>query len=386
MKGLRVLELGAYLNGPFASRLMAELGAEVIKVEPPWGDPMRQSPPIVEGDSLHSIYYNAGKKFVTLNLKNPRGKDIFLELVKHSDILIENFKPGTMERLGLNYATVNKINPRIIYASITGWGENGPYRDLPAFDPIVQAVSGLMDSTGYPDRPTRAGMGLLDFVTPSFAVVAILAALITRSATGSGTFIDMSMFDVGVMLTMQSMIYLEAGYPVRQGPTSAVLAPEYLFQTQNGAAYVIIPNESSWEQFCKFIGKPDLQRDQRFRSLSERVENREILTEIVQEEVKKMKREDLVKGVLECGGAAAPLKDLSEVRADPQTVARNLYRSMKLGSKNLMVPDTVFKIQGYDCGIKWPGMKPGANNQEVYGELVHLSKEQISALVSDGVV
>jgi Predicted acyl-CoA transferases/carnitine dehydratase len=152
----------------------------VIKIEPPWGDSMRNSPPFINGDSLHSIYYNVNKKFITLNLKTDKGRELFLELVKKSDIVISNFRPGTLEKLKIGYDDLVKVNPKIILVSSTGYGYNSPYKDLPAFDPIVQALSGMMDSTGYPDRPTRAGMAILDFTTAAYAVIAVLAALLYR--------------------------------------------------------------------------------------------------------------------------------------------------------------------------------------------------------------
>jgi CoA:oxalate CoA-transferase len=386
LNGLRVIELGVYLNGPYAARLLAELGAEVIKVEPPYGDPMRLSPPMVQGDSLHSVFYNAGKKFVTLNLKTQKGRELFMRLISKADILIENFRPGTMERLGLGYDVLNKANPRLIYVSITGWGQTGPYKDLPGFDPVIQAMSGLMSTTGYPDSPTRAGVALLDIVTPAFAVAATLAALHDRDSMNKGSFLDMSMYDVAVALTMQSMIYLYAGYPTRCGPSSAVFAPEYLFKTRDGYVYAMIQSDEAWEKFCKNLNEMSWLAEERFRSIQGRVSNRAEINKMVQERVRGLSSDELVNLVISSGGAAAPFKELADAMNDTHALERNMIVKMPYGDTEVELPGTVFKISGYSCGFEWPGLQKGYHNKEVFQEVLGMNEEEISALQHENVI
>jgi CoA:oxalate CoA-transferase len=386
LNGLRVIELGVYLNGPYTARLLAELGAEVIKVEPPYGDPMRLSPPMVHGDSLHSVFYNAGKKFITLNLKTQRGRELFLRLISRADILIENFRPGTMEKLGLAYEVLSKVNPRLIYVSITGWGQTGPYRDLPGFDPVIQAMSGLMSTTGYPDSPTRAGVALLDIVTPAFAVAAALAALHDRDSTNKGSFLDMSMYDVAVALTMQSIVYLYAGYPTRCGPSSAVFAPEYLFKTCDGYVYVMIQSDAAWENFCKSLNETSWLTNEGFKSIQGRVDNRAEINKMVQERVKELTSDELMNLVISSGGAAAPFKELVDAMNDAHTLERNMIVKMPYGDTEIKLPGTVFKINGYNCGFEWLGLQKGYHNKEVFRELLGMNEEEVSTLQRENVI
>ncbi|ARM76996.1 carnitine dehydratase [Acidianus manzaensis] len=386
LEGIRVLELGIYLNGPYAGRLLAELGAEVIKIEPPWGDPMRKSPPFINNDSLHSIYYNVNKKFITLNLKSEKGRELFLELTKKSDIIITNFRPGVLDKLKINYEELKKANHKIILASSTGYGYNSPYRDLPAFDPIIQALSGMMDSNGYPDRPTRAGMGLLDFVTAAYTVIAILAALIYREKTGKGQFIDMSMYDVSLTLSMQSLIYLFLGHHPRVGPTSLVFSPEYLYEARDGYVYVILPTDESWTNFIKRVGKENLLNDPRFKTVENRISHREEVKKIVQDIFRNMTKDEIVKLVVDCGGAAAPVRELKEQFDDPHVKVRDMFVEFLIDTNKLQVPGSSFKMSETPGTIKWPGLLPGYHNEEIYGKLLGLTREEIEKLKNEGVI
>ncbi|QIW23814.1 CoA transferase [Sulfolobus sp. S-194] len=386
LDGIRVLELGLYLNGPYIGRLLAELGAEVIKIEPPWGDPMRNSPPFINGDSLHSIYYNVNKKFITLNLKTDKGRELFLQLITKSDIVISNFRPETLEKLKIGYKDLVKINPRIILVSSTGYGYNSPYKDLPAFDPIVQALSGLMDSTGYPDRPTRAGMALLDFVTAAYAVIAVLAALIYRDKTGKGQFIDMSMYDVSLTLSMQSLTYLFLGHHPRVGPTSLVFSPEYLYKAKDGYVYVIIPTDEAWRNLAKKMGREDLINNPKYKTIADRIAYRDEINKIVQDYFKNLTKDEIVKLVIDCGGAAAPVRELKEQFEDPHVKDRNMFVEFLLNGNKIIVPGSPFKMSETPGVIKWPGLPKGYHNEEVYRELLGLSKDEIEKLKREDVI
>lgn len=389
LEGIRVLELTTFLNGPYTGRLLAELGAEVIKIEPPWGDPYRAVSPLVGESSLHFIFTNANKKFITLNLKSEKGRALFLRLAEHSDVIIENFRPGTLEKIGLGYSDVAKVNPRIIYASCSGYGHEGPYREYPGFDPCVQAVSGLMDTNGFPGMPTRLGMGILDLATPAFTTTAILAALRYRDMTGRGQRIDMSLFDVAVILSQQSMVYHMAGQPVRIGPSSNIFAPEYLFKTSDGYVYVVVHTEEAWRKLAAAFGHPELGEDPRFRTNNDRMRNREELLKIVSEWFAGIKSDEAMEIVNRSGGVAGKFKELGEQLYDPHVVARGLYVDMELsmeGGRRVRIPGSVFKLSETPGAVKKASSPIGSDNAAVYGEILGLDDAALKELRAEGVI
>lgn len=387
LEQVRVVEMTNFLFGPYTGRLLAELGAEVIKVEPPWGEPYRTVPPQVNGDSLHFIFTNANKKFITLNVKNEKGRMLLLELLKKSDIFIENFRPGTLDKLSLGYKDISKVNPRLIYVSCSGYGHEGPYSDFPAFDPCVQAISGLMDTNGYPDAPTRLGMGVLDLAAPAFVAVAILAALRHRDKTGEGQWIDMSLFDVAVLLSQQSMVYSIAGLPVRVGPSSNIFAPEYLYKTKDGYVYVVIHSEEAWQKLATRFGSPEVARDQRFKTNEDRLRNREELLRLTSEWFKQVTTQEAIQIINEIGGVAGEYRELKNQLYDPNVVARNLYTDVKHPSGNFVrIPGSVFRMSKVKGVVKHPGLPLGFNNDEIYRQLLNISSEELQQLKKEGVI
>ena len=389
LEGIRVLELTTFLNGPYTGRLLAELGAEVIKIEPPWGDPYRAVPPLLGDSSLHFIFTNANKKFITLNLKSERGRELFLKLAEKSDVVIENFRPGTLDKIGLGYSSVERVNPRIIYASCSGYGHEGPYRDYPGFDPCVQAVSGLMDTNGFPGMPTRLGMGILDLATPAFTTTAILAALRYRDLTGRGQWIDMSLFDVAVILSQQSMVYHIAGQPVRVGPSSNIFAPEYLFKTSDGYVYVVIHTDAAWRELAATFGRPELADDPRFRTNSDRLRNRSELLEIVSEWFASVTSERAMEIVNECGGVAGRFRELGEQLHDPHVVARGLYVDVGPegdGVGPVRIPGSVFKLSKSPGSVDRASLPIGADNEAIYSGLLGFEASTLERLRLDGVI
>ncbi|BBD73612.1 formyl-CoA transferase [Sulfodiicoccus acidiphilus] len=416
LDGIRVVEMGVFWNGPYTSRLLAELGAEVIKVEPPWGDPQRYVPPIIDGISLHFMSYNANKKFITLNVKKERGKELLLKLVEKADVFIENYSPGTVEKLGIGYEEQSKVNPKIIYVSTTGYGRTGPYSALPGFDPTVEAMSGFMDTNGFPDKPTRVGMGILDIMTPAYAAVAILAALRLREFTGKGTRIDMSMFDVAVLASQQSMIYFLGGFPHRVGPTGMFFYPEYLYKTKDGMVYVIIHNDEAWRRLCEHFGRPDMARDPRFSTNQARLAAWRKLVETIGDPDKLLElkfsddgdpllkagielhrtvsswflsigSEEVMRIVNSVGGAAGVMRSLKEQLTDPHVLARRMWLDLNTPSgAAVKIPGSAFKIEASEGAVVSPGLPLGYNNAEVYRSVLGLSTMEIEKLKEDGII
>jgi len=377
----------SYLNGPYTGRILAELGADVIKIEPPWGDPMRHVPPYVGDDSLHFIFYNANKKFITLNVKQERGRQIFFQLLKKADVFIENFRPGTLEKIGIGYEEQKRVNGRIIYVMSTGYGDKGPYRDYPGFDPTVQAISGLMDTNGFSDRPTRVGMGILDLATPAFAAVAILAALRHKERTGEGQKIDVSMFDIAVLLSQQSMVYYLGGFPVRVGPSSNIFAPEYLFKTKDGFVYAITSTQETWRRLAEYFGRPELVNDPRFKTNDDRLSNKDSLLQIVSGWFELLSTKEALELMERLGGVAGEFRELKEQLHDPHTIARGLYIDFTMPNmESVRVPGSAFAMEKTPGAVVSPGMPLAYDNEKIYTNLLNFNLEELAQLRKDGVI
>ncbi|TRM74096.1 carnitine dehydratase [Sulfolobus sp. A20-N-F8] len=386
LSDIRVLELTVFWSGPYTGRLLAELGAEVIKIEPPWGDPQRYVPPYVnivdEKMSLHFIFYNANKKFITLNLKTEKGRSLFLELIKKTDIFIENLKPGSLERMGLGYDTLKVVNPRLIYCSITGYGYHGPYKELPGFDPTVETESGFMDTNGFPEMPTRVGMGILDIMTPYAAVGAILAALRYRDKTGEGQRIDMAMFDMAVIASQQSMVYYLGNLPYRVGPSSSMFYPEYLYKTKDGYIYVIIHTDDAWKRLAEYFGREDLANNPNYRTNEGRLRHKEELHKIVSKWFEDLSTEEAFRIVSQAGGVAGRFRPLSSQLTDPHVRARELYKEIEIPSENkrIILPNSVFKLEKIQAEVNTVPMPRGYHNFEIFKSLLGLTDDEIKRL------
>ncbi|MEX2599448.1 MAG: CaiB/BaiF CoA-transferase family protein, partial [Dehalococcoidia bacterium] len=279
LKGVRVLDLSQILSGPFCTMLLADMGAEVVKVERPGhGDPARRLGPLVDGDSAYFMSVNRGKQSITLDLASAEGQHAVLALALHFDVLVENFVPGTMERWGLGYPAIQERNPALVYASISGFGQDGPYAQRPALDIIVQAMGGLMSVTGEPGRPpVRPGASLGDSVAGVFAALAIVSALWERHATGQGQHIDTSMLDCQVTMMENAFSrYFATGEP--PGPLGSrhpAATPFQAFAAEDGYFVVALLSEApkAWSAFCAAIGRPDLAADKRFAGNRQRMEH-----------------------------------------------------------------------------------------------------------------
>ena len=283
LRGVRIVDLSRVLAGPFCTMILGDLGAEIIKVEiPGQGDDTRQwGPPFIGGESAYFLSVNRNKKSITLNLKNSKARQIIRELVKLSDVFVENFRPGVTKELGVDYETLKLVNPRLVYCSISGFGQEGPYRDRPAYDIVMQAMGGFMGITGTPEgEPVRIGMAITDLCAGLYATVAILSALIRCGKTGQ--FIDIALFDstISLMTYMAGYYFASGSIPARMGSAHPTIVPYQAFGTKDRRHVIVaVGNDKLWHLFCDAMGLGDLKEDARFARNADRVGNREELIE-----------------------------------------------------------------------------------------------------------
>jgi crotonobetainyl-CoA:carnitine CoA-transferase CaiB-like acyl-CoA transferase len=335
LQGLRVLELARILAGPWAGQLLADLGADVVKVERPesgddtraWGPPFVQGK---EGANLASAYFhscNRGKRSVAADFETEEGRALVRRLAARADVLIENFKVGSLARYGLDHASLRETNPRLVYCSISGFGQDGPYAQRAGYDFMIQGMGGIMDLTGAPDgEPQKIGVAFADIFTGVYAAVAILAALRRRDETGQGAFVDMALLDVQVgVLANQAMNYLVAGKaPRRMGNAHPNIVPYQTFPVADGHVIVATGNDAQFARFAAILGAPELASDARFRSNADRVRNREALAAALSALTAKMTRADLLAALEAKSVPAGPINTVADVFADPQVRFRGM--------------------------------------------------------------
>lgn len=337
---LRVLDLSRIMAGPWAGQLLADLGADVIKVERPQGgdDTRSWGPPFLKdqagrdtGEAGYYLAVNRGKRSVAVDLATSAGQEVVRALAARSDIVLENFKAGTLGRFGLGYEDVKAINPRVIYCSITGFGQSGPRSGQAAYDFMIQAMGGLMSVTGEPDGragggPQKVGVPIVDIMTGMYAAIAVLAALARRETTGQGDYIDIAMLDVQVsFLANQAMNYLVSGQaPRRSGNAHPNIQPQDVFACRDGHIVLVVGNDAQFAKFCAVLGRADLVADQRFASNAQRVRNREALAAIVTSVFAGADKEQWIARLDAAGVPCGPINTLPDVFADPQVQHRRM--------------------------------------------------------------
>jgi crotonobetainyl-CoA:carnitine CoA-transferase CaiB-like acyl-CoA transferase len=332
LSGLKVIELARILAGPWAGQLLADMGAEVIKVEAPEGDDTRTwGPPFIEHSGERSAAYfhgcNRGKKSVVVDFRTDDGKAALMRLLADADILIENFKVGGLAKYGLDYASLRSAHPRLIYCSITGFGQDGPYSSRAGYDYIIQGMSGLMSVTGDPeDQPQKVGVAVTDIFTGLYASNAILAAVHQRHGTGRGQHIDLALLDVAVATTAnQAMNYLATGKsPERLGNAHPNIVPYQVFECGDGHVIIAVGNDSQFRKFCSILDLHALGVDPRFAINPRRLENRKILVPLLAEKMRDWTKADILLTCESEGVPAGPINTFEDVFADPQVVARGL--------------------------------------------------------------
>ncbi len=332
LQGLKVVELARILAGPWAGQVLADLGAEVIKVEAPEGDDTRRwGPPFIERGADRSAAYfhsaNRGKQSVTADFRDPGDVDMVRRLVAEADILIENFKVGGLRKYGLDYDSLREANPRLIYCSITGFGQDGPYAHRAGYDYIIQGMSGLMSVTGEPDGPPqKVGVAVVDVFTGIYASTAILAAVVQRQLTGQGQHVDMALFDVATaVMANQAMNYLSTGTsPQRLGNAHPNLVPYAVFECSDGWIIIATGNDGQYRRLCTLLGLPDLAGAAEYLTNADRVANRAALTGALTAATRLWARRELLAACEEAGVPAGPINEMAEVFADPQIIARGM--------------------------------------------------------------
>jgi len=390
LEGVTVLELGQVIAGTFGGTVLADMGAEVIKVEPHRGDTAR-NPSIapLRGESAIHLFMNRGKRSVVLDLKSDRGLDLFYRLVETADVVIDNFRPGVMDRLGIDHDSLKARNPDIITATVTGFGETGPLRDKAAFDLVIQAYSGHMDYTGEPDGPpARVGTPLADLAGGIYACISILGALCGRELHGSGRHADVSMLDSLVsLLAYDGLDYLNSGrVATRQGTAHSHMVPWQAFTTRDGHAVVVARDEKFWRNLCEAIGRRDLIDDPRSRDNAARVANRDFVVGELEAVFARMTSAELTQLLDGYDIPSAPVNDMAAVLADDHVIARGMVRTYQhptLGE--VRYQPSPMKLSGWQQPDRHAPML-GEDTESVLSERLGLAGHEIAALAAEGAI
>ena len=392
LRGIRVLDLTRVLAGPFCSMTLSDLGAEVIKVEIPGrGDDTRAFPPYIDGESSYFMSLNRGKKSVTMNLKDDDATEALHRITEKCDVVLENFRPGVTARLGVDYETLSRVNPRLVYCSISSFGQTGPYAQMPGYDLIIQGMGGLMGLTGEPGRPpVRVGMAVTDICAGMYAVIGILAALRTRDETGRGQYIDVSMLDGSVSwMTYAAGNYFATGTnPPRMGTAHPSIAPYQAFPTGDGK-YILIAcgNDRLWGMLTEAMGSEELGGDPRFKTNALRVEHMDTLVPLLETEFMKRPRDEWLEVLQAMGFPCGPVYGLNELFSDPQVLARGMLKEVRHPTVgDIKQIGAVLKFSESESSIQSPPPVLGQDTGEVLRTLAGLTDEEIERLRDRGAV
>jgi len=391
LDGLKVIDLTRVLAGPFSTMLLADMGADVIKIEnPKGGDDSRAFGPFKEGLSAYYISLNRSKRSVTLNLKEERAREILKKLVEKADVLVENYKPGTMKKLGLDYDALKTVNPRLIYAAASGYGQTGPYSSKAAYDLILQGMSGFMSITGFDaEHPVKAGSSIADVFTGVFTAVGILAALEHRNKTGQGQMIDVAMLDCMISTLENAFATFDCSgkSPRPIGNVHRSIAPFASFPTSDGLVNVCAGNDDLWHRFCDVVGMKEYATDARFAGNKARVENFGELYEIIAAHTSKRTTDEWVKALDAVQVPCGPILNIEQVVNDPQVKARDMIMELEHPKNGkFMVPGVPIRFSKTPASIKSFAPALGEHNFEVYGELLGLNREEVEALHNGGII
>jgi crotonobetainyl-CoA:carnitine CoA-transferase CaiB-like acyl-CoA transferase len=391
LKGVRVLDLTRVLTGPYCAMLLGDMGAEVIKVEEPGkGDDTRGWPPFAGGESTYFMSVNRNKKSITLNLKAPEGREILKNLARKSDVVLENFRTGTMEKLGLGYATLARLNPRLVYCAISGFGESGPESHRGGYDLIVQAESGVMDLTGFPDGPpVKVGNSIADLVAGMSGAHGVTLALLARQKTRRGQKVEIAMLDVmASLLTYQAGMYLNGGRtPARRGNEHPSIVPYEVFKAADGYLALGVANNSLWERCCAALERPDLVRDPRYATEAARVENRATLVPLLNQVLGARTGKDWMKRLEAVGVPAGRIRTVPAVCESEHLRARGMLVALPhatAGTVRMMgVP---IRLHGTPGKAQTAAPVLGAHTDAVLTRVLGLRRAEVQRLRQAGVL
>lgn len=391
LDSITILDLTRYLAGPYCSMILGDLGAEVVKIErPKTGDGSRQwGPPFIHGESAYFLSINRNKKSVTINLRTEKGCEIVRKMASTYDVLIENYRPGIVQKLGLDYETLSKINPQLIYCSISGFGQTGPYREKPSYDIVGQAMGGLMSLTGEENRPpVKIGVAISDIFAGMYAAIGILSALITRKQTGQGQMIDVSLLDGLVsILSHQAGNYLVSGVdPKRLGSAHPTIVPYQAFQAADSYFVIAVGNDALWRRFCQGVNLSELMTDPRFATNPDRVKNRDELTQILNTFFQKKTAQEWLSLIEKAGVPCGPVLQLSEVFTDPQVLHRKMVEEIEHPSAgHIKVVGTPLKLSSTPASIRTPPPILGEHTTIILQSLGYTPSE-IAELIKSKVI
>lgn len=386
LTNLKVLDLTRVLAGPFCTMILADMGADVIKIErADSGDDTRSMGPFLNGESAYYMNLNRNKRGMTLNLKDPQGKELFLEMVKKADIVTENFRPGTMENLGIGYETLKEINPRIIYAAISGFGHTGPYKMRPGYDIIAQAMSGLMSTTGWPGgEPTRTGTAMGDVLAGLSCAIGILAAVNARNLTGVGQKVDIALVDSAVAsLEIINMIYLiEGRIPQRIGNRYESTYPYDSFKASDGSLVIGAANNKLWKNLCSVMERPELAEAPEYLEVKDRVARNEELKVIVEEWTTRHTVQEAFDLINDAGIPCAPIMSIDQIVKDPHIAGdREMFvKTSHPIAGELTITGSHIKLSDTPPTIRTHAPLLGEHNVEILKELLDMDEEEVKEL------
>jgi CoA:oxalate CoA-transferase len=393
LAGITVVDLGQVYQGPYATLLMAKAGADIIKIEPPHGEPLRLRTALGRGASLPFAMLNSNKRAITLNLKSERGRELLIEMVKRGDVLLENFAPGVLDRLGVGWSVLSQINPRLIYASGSGFGLSGPDRDSLAMDLTVQAVSGIMSITGFPDGPpVKAGAAFVDFLSGIHLYAGVMTALVERARTGQGRLVEVAMEETVYPTLASNLGFLynsDGQVPPRTGNRHGglAIAPYNVYPAKDGYVAIICVVETHWQNLLVAMGREDLQGDPRFADNAARVGNLAATDAVVQRWTEGLGKDEIFARTKQHRVPSAPVRDLLEVMNDRHMHERGMLERIdhpELG--DIVVPTSPLRFHGADRVATTPSPRIGQHNDEIYGGWLGLSVDEIEGLRREGVI
>ncbi len=391
LEGLEVIDLGQIYNGSYCSLILSYLGANVTKVEPPFGEPLRSR--VDEGEPPEFIMLNSNKDGITLNLKSDRGKELFKELVRDADVLVENYAVGTMEAFGLGYDVLSEINSDLIYAHASGFGESGPKSERLAMDLIVQAVGGVMDVTGFPDGPpVKTGIAPGDFLGGIHLATGVLAALHQRDQTGEGQFVEVGMYDAvyPALLSQLGAYYKDEEIPPRTGNRHSGLAkcPYNAYETTDGYVTILCASDAHWRQLLDAIGLPELKEDERLETNVQRLRHMDEVDAIIEEWTAERTRDEVEDVLLDAGVPCGPVQTVEEVIHDPHLESREMVNEIDHPAfdGSIRVPGTPIRLSESAMPEITPSPTKGRDNYKVLSDKLGLSDSEIADLERNDII